>query len=146
MSSSASLTNGVLFQRETVASGGTFATIAEITNVGEISAESPLVDVSSYDSLAREYLGGLPDGAEFDIEFNFIMGSSGQVGLRTNQTAGTPWNFKVQLNDFPSGTDSTISFAAVVRKFGVTFGTVDNPIRGSATLKVSGAITWTAGS
>ena len=53
-----------------------FTAIAKIRRIGEISEEAPLVDATDLESSGREYIGGLPDGSEFDVEAALLMDST----------------------------------------------------------------------
>lgn len=100
------------------------------------------VDVTTHDSTAREYIGGLVDSGTVTLTGKFNIADTGQTYLRTaaNQ-GGSPVACVVTLSD-----DSTASFNAVVVGFGTNVGDVDGAVEFTASLRISGAVTYAAAS
>lgn len=99
--------------------GGTevFTTIGEILSFSGMSEEVEEIEVTSFDSTAKEYISsGLADNGEITIEMNFIGSDAQQQGLRSDLRAGTTRNFTITLNDHAS-TPTSFAFAAVVKAF-----------------------------
>lgn len=112
--------------------------IAEITNLTgpELSLET--IDVTSHDSADdfREYIGGLLDGGEIQIEGIFkAADTSGQIGLQTDMLAKTLQTFVLT---FPTSVTATWTFTALVTRFKASDFPLDDAQRFSATLKISG--------
>jgi predicted secreted protein len=146
MATKATSTAGVKLQR---GDGATpteaFVTIAEVFNISGPNETAELIDVTSFDSPAKEFIAGLRDGGEVSFEYNLVGEDTSQGGLRTDFTAGTKRNFKIDLDDATATlvVPSKYTFAAVVTALGNTFAANDK-VTGSCTLKVSGAVSFTA--
>lgn len=134
MATSAIPSQGVQFKRNAVL-------IGEITSINGPSESAKQIDVTSFDSTSREYIAGLRDGGEVSIDFNLIPGDTAQMGLRTDLAAGTAQPFTLTLTDDPA---TVVSFSAIVTNFSIKGG-VDDRLVGSATLKISGDVTYTPG-
>lgn len=126
--------------------GGTevFTTIGEVMSFSGPSAEVSEIDVTNFDSTAKEYIAdALPDGGEVSFDMNFVGSDAQQQGLRTDCVNGTLRNFKLILNDHPT-VKTTFSFAAIAKKFdGPKAGGPTEQYKASVTLRVSGAVTIT---
>lgn len=121
-----------------------FTTIGEVTNLNGPPESAPQVDVTSFDSTAKEFRAGLVDGGEVTFDMNFVGENAQQQGLRTDLRAGTVRNFKLILPDRAVVADCTnVAFAAVVTNLSGPEAQVDGVIKQSCTLKVSGLPTWT---
>jgi predicted secreted protein len=119
------------------ASPADFKHVAGVLGMPPIVQEKPDVDVTSLDSTAREYLSGLGVGDDIDIEFNWHRTDEGQVALGASYTSGDLKAFRV---DYPDGT--RLEFNGVVKSFGPG-AALDEQIKGSAKIKISGDVTIT---
>jgi|SRR5690625_3249375 len=128
---------GVSIQIET-GSPGTFTHISQITNFSGLGGAGAEIDVTTLDSTAREYAMGLADNGEFSFDLVLDPDDPGQAALRTARDDRTQHNIEIELTD---STPTTIGFLASVREFSITGG-VDEVLRGTVTLRVSGAVTW----
>lgn len=129
---------GIKFQIGDGADPEVFTTIAEVTNFTGPNEQSPNIDVSNFDSVAREFIAGLKDGGEVTFEVNFVGSNAQQQALRAAQTARLLKNFKILLNDAAlDANKTTISFAANVTGFSLS-ASVDAAVKASVSLKVSG--------
>lgn len=146
MASKAVSTAGVKLQK---GDGATpteaFTTIAEVTSISGPNESADTIEVTSFDSTAKEFIPALRDGGEVSFEFNFVGDDATQAALRTQFVNGTVGNFKIDCDDATATltVPSKYSFAASVTSLGMNFATNDK-ITGSCTLKVSGAVTFTA--
>jgi len=146
MATKATSTKGVQLQR---GDGGspteTFTKIAEVISFKGPSEKAPQLDATSFDSVAMEFIAGLPDNGEITAEVQYVGTDAQQQGLRTDLRAGTKRNFKLVLNDQPAGgsNPTSIAFAAIVTQAPELGGSVNNVIKGSISLRISGAATWT---
>lgn len=121
-----------------------FTTIGELTNLNGPDETTEQVEVTSFDSAAREFLASIADSGEVSFEMNFVGSDAQQQGLRTDLRAGTKRNFKLVLPDKALETEcSTCAFAAIVTALSGPQGAVAGVITQSCTLKVSGQPTWT---
>lgn len=123
----------------------TFATIAEVSNISGPNESADTIEVTSFDSAAREYIPGLRDGGEVSFDFNFVGEDTSQAALRSDFAAGTVRNWRIDCDDATATltVPSKYTFAASVIALGTTFATND-AIKGSCTLKISGAVGFTA--
>lgn len=124
--------------------GGTevFTTIAEVTSVKGPSEKAAQIDATSFDSTGMEYISGLSDSGEVTFDVNFVGSDAQQQGLRTDLRAGTVRNFRLILNDHLT-TPTTVAFAAIVTAAPELNIGVNQVVKGSCSLKVSGTPTWT---
>ncbi len=129
---------GTLFKRGNGGNPEVFTTIPEVRVVPPISSERELVEVTHHESPDgfREYILGLKDGSEIQIEYNYI-GHEQQDGLKADHDAGTARNFQVII---PTAVPKTVSFAALVRAIDPFDPQIDGPITGRSTLKITGNI------
>lgn len=139
MSSSALETQGVLIQRGDGASPEVFTTVPEIVSFDGPGGSASEIDVSDLASTAREFRMGLKDEGDFSFEMMYLPNNAQHSGLQTDRTNRTQRNFKITLTDSPQ---STMSFAAFVREFSISGG-VDDVVRASVTLRITGAVTIT---
>src|SRR6185369_2297065 len=141
MTTNAKSTKNVKLQRGDGAGSESFTTIAELTTFKGPGEKAPQIDVTSFDSTAREFIAGLTDNGELTFDLNFVGSDAQQQGLRTDSRAGTLRNFKLNLNDHVS--DPTIaSFAAIVTMPPELGGGVDQAVKGSCSLRISGTVSW----
>lgn len=136
----ASFTGGLTFKMGDGASPEVFTAIEEVRSLGGFGKTNPLIDATSHDSTAKEYIAGLADGAEITVECLRVHESpaSEQDDLITAVNNGTTKNFQVILTN---GTLSkTYSFAAVCLSWNIT-PSYDDANMISFSLKISGDIT-----
>lgn len=136
--SDAIATQGTLIQRGDGAENEAFATIAEIVSFTGPGGQATVIDVTSLDSEAKEKRIGLPDEGQFTFECMLVPGDTAQDGLRDDRDDQTERNFKIIL---PDTAVTTLSFAAFVLAFSITGG-VDDVVKASVTLEITGAVTW----
>lgn len=141
MSNSAITTQGVALKRGDGGGTEVFTLIPEIYSLNGPNETNKQVDVTSFDADAREFIGGLPDGGEIQIEANFIPGNAQHQGLHSDFTARTARNFELHLTDDDT-TPTKIAFTALVLNYGLKAG-IDDRVTLSATLKLSGAPSYT---
>lgn len=142
MTTKASSSQGTLIKRGDGAGTEVFTTVAEVLSFTGPTQSATQVDVTSFDSTAREYIAGLRDSGEITFEMNYVGSSASQQGLQTDLNNRTTRNFKIIFNDNTVDADkTTISFAAIVTQFTLAKGQVDSPLTSSVSLKISGAPT-----
>jgi hypothetical protein len=126
------------------ASPEVFTQIEEVTSIGGPDGSAPLIDVSHLQSTRKEYLQGLADGGQVQLECNFIAGAQ-QMSLFTmfNNTAD-PESFRIEIP-----TDSTRSafhqfdFQGIVTKWSLA-DAVDAKVKLNVTLQTTGGVVYTA--
>lgn len=142
MATKAMMTAGVKLQRGDGATPTeTFATIADVLSVKGPTETAKLVDVTSLSSTGgyREYLTGLKDGGEVSFDVSLSNDASHQ-GLHSDFAGNVLRNFKLLLTDDVT-TPTSIAFAARVSEFSLD-AAVDQQVKGSIKLKLSGAPTY----
>lgn len=153
------LTQGTeLWVLDTTASPDALLKIANALGFGEFGEMADDIEVTNLDSTAKEYVTGLPDNGELTLNLN-IADIASHRWLKDNVGTGTRFEFCIGYSD--GSTDPTIGsgpaitapssrtadiFTASVKSFRKTVDG-NNVVRGTATLRVSGAIatTWKSG-
>lgn len=125
----------------------TWTQIANLTTIGEIGLESDEIDVTTLDSADdfKEYIGGAKDGGTIDLEGNIVT-DDGLTQLYTLANSREAKKFKVDYPTKPGETTPaswTITGYIASCKDGEK--TVDGLLTFSASIRVSGAPTFTAG-
>jgi len=116
-----------------------FNAIAEILTVSgpELSAET--IEVTNLDSLAKEYIGGMPDGGSIQLEMNWISGNTYQAELRDRVESAEVGNFLIVWPNTPA---TKVLFAATVESWSINTE-ANSAITASVTMKISGLPDWT---
>ena len=122
------------------ASPQVYTTIAEVLRCGPIGSTNPEVNVTNLDSTAQEYIAGLADGNTVELEFNWVVGNTEQVSLRTSQAAGTTVNLQMIWDTSPQ-TSAQFDFVLLDFEMGET--TPEAQITGRVSGRISGSIQWT---
>ncbi len=122
-------------------SGGTatpvqWTKVANVRSYNGFDGSASEIDRTNFDSTAKEFILGLYDPGQFAMEVDQDNTDAGQIALMTAVVTGLIKNFKMTL---PNG--NTATFTAYVKKFN-SQGAVDQAVRRSANLRISGAITW----
>ena len=135
-------TGGITVKR---GDGGTptevFTLINGLITSPNIGKTNPLVDVTDFDSAAKEYIGGLADGNELSLSFHYDADSASNtelVGLQSDVDNKTNRNLQVVVTD---GTNTdTYEFGVTPLSWALNGGPEDVATI-DFTLKISGAIT-----
>lgn len=118
-------------------SAGPFTSIAEVKNIGLPEETQDAVEATHLGSGGvREYIVGLTDGGEFSIEFNFTQG--GYSALKAKFDAKAPFGAEAEEPNGDTWGGTVICTA--LKPGDLAAGEV---ISGTATFKVSGALTYT---
>lgn len=110
----------------------TFVKVGEVTNIGAPSGEAADIDVTHLESLAKEYLVGLPDEGNIEIAMNAVADDPGHLELidaKDDQTRrwvkitwsnGDIWYIKALVKKYTwsAGVDAKIEAAAAFRTSG----------------------------
>ena len=143
MATKAKASKGTLLKRGDGGGTEVFTTIGEVLSFNGPSESVTDINVTSFDSTAKEYISdGLVDGGEVTFDVNFVGSNTEQQGLRTDIRAGTLRNFELVLNDHASS-PTTFEFSAVVKSLEGPFAGQSEQYKMSVTLKVSGLPTVT---
>lgn len=122
----------------TLSLGGT--AIAQLVSVTPPSMENPTADVTHLGSTWREFVATIPDGGEISLNIEYDSAQATHATLASNFAAGTSGTWVVTLAD--SG-GTTIGFAGPITNFEWDEIVVDDVVRASVTVKISGAVTIT---
>jgi hypothetical protein len=115
-----------------------YTDIGEVTSFDGFDGSASEIDVSHLASTAKEFLLGLEDSGSFSFDVNYLTANAGQDLLRTAKANRDLHYFKLTLSD---GIYAT--FTAYVTTFSINGG-VDAVVGGSVSLRISGAVTWSA--
>lgn len=118
--------------------------IPEVTDFSGFGQTNPLVDATSFDSTAREYIAGLPDGDEITLKCIDIPDNVIQVAMRAAVAAQATRAMRVVATNYNVSpqTVETYNFNAVCVGW-KKLPSVDGKNEAEFTFKISGAITET---
>jgi hypothetical protein len=136
--------NGVTISRSANVSPLAFVSIPEVMSLSGLGKTNPLVDVTSFDSTAREYIAGLADGSEITMECNYLPGNTAQDAIVADVDSGTNFYMQVTAENPNSGTSPIASdtYTFLVTPLSWTFApSYEDKNMMSFTLKISGDIT-----
>lgn len=114
--------------------------IAEVTSFKGPGTKAPQIDVSSFDSTAMEFISGLKDQGEFTFDLNFVGSNAEQQSLQED-IGSTAVAFTLVLAD-DTVSPTQAAFSALVTAFELS-GAVNQALKASCTLKITGEVTWT---
>ena len=135
----AAFRGGFTFKIGDGGSSETFTAIEEAREVSGFGKTNPLIDATSFDSTAREYIAGLSDGSEFTLGCLRVHTASSQQDVVVGKVdTGATFNVQFSLTD--GTTAKTYSFAVVGIGYEIS-PSVDDATTINFTLKISGAIT-----
>lgn len=137
MSSNALLSQGSILSIGDSASPEVFTEIQETSNIDGPGGQAAEIDVTDLGSTGKEYKLGLQEEGDISFDIFYIPANTQHALLRTLRASGANRNFRITFTDSPA---TTWTFSALVKGFTVSMG-VDNVLRASVTLKVSGSIT-----
>jgi len=132
---------GLTFKRGDGGGSEVFTAVNGLFSLSGFGKTNPLVDVTDFDSAAREYIAGLADGSEITAEFNNDIDTAtntqlvnliGDVDDKTNRN--------IQIVDTDGTNTDTYDFAVVPLSWVINPNFEDkNTI--TFTLKITGSIT-----
>lgn len=125
----------------------TWTTIGEVVDLTQSNYQNESDDATNLESTAREFIATLLNPGTWECTINRVSSDAGQTALVSAFNGRTNTMFKVTLpkTASQSTTGDAYSFTALVEKYGMNIKP-DKKISISASLKVSNAITFTAGS
>lgn len=119
------------------------ATPVKWTEVGEVldgdraAGERTEIDTTHLRSTAKEYLLGLKDSGSYTFNMNWLFDDNGQNALLVAEGSDDTYDFKVT---YPS--DNTLTFKGLVKGVTGPAISVDGKMEGSATIKITGEVTF----
>lgn len=126
----------------------TWTQIANLTSIGEIGLESDEIDVTTLDSTGdfKEFIGGAKDGGTIELAGNIVT----DAGLTQLYTLANSRDIKQFKIEYPTKTGETTPAYWTITGYVASCKdgekTVDGLLTFSASIRVSGAPTFTAGS
>lgn len=129
--------NGVTIKRGDGGGTEVFALFPQVTGFSGLGKTNPLLDVTTFDSAAKEFIAGLADGKQVTLDAIYLPGNAQQTGLIDDVDNGVNRNFEVEITD-----------GTTTKTFSVTFTCLDWELKPayedkntiSFVLKISGAI------
>ncbi len=141
IATTALLGQGLALQLGDGASPEVFTILAQVNDVSGLGEESPLVDVTHYQSSRREFINGLADGKEFTAKANYLPNDVTQLAAIAAKQSGASKNVRVVL---PSPhTDNWFYFAVQIRAYEI-MPPVDGKMEIQFTFKPSGDFNYQA--
>jgi len=134
---------GTQFLRDTTGSGS-FAVIANVTDISGPSRERNAIEVTAHDSpnKYREFIKGLKDGGEVELTLNWAPGNTTHAALDADFEEDDLRDYQLIL--LPGEADEhTWDFSALITALGDAYPT-DDKIERTATFKISGMPVLTA--
>ena len=121
---------------------GTLCTVGKLKSIGEVSPDSKEIDVTTLDSAGgyRQYAQGYRDAGTLTLEGYHDSGDAGQAALRSAFSTGAAGS---ALITFPDGAKA--AFSAFVKSYSLGAAEVGGAVGFSATLRLTGGVTFTSG-
>lgn len=120
----------------------TFVAIPGLITPPTVGVTNPLVDVTDFDSAAKEYIGGLPDGNEINASFHLDVDGTTNTQLEALKTAvNNKSNVNIQVEKTDGTNTQTFEFAVTPLSWSLGGGGPEEVNTIDFTLKISGAIT-----
>ena len=129
--------------------------IAQISGTNGLGGSATEIPITNFDSLRQEFLVGLADSGSLTLNLDFDPADAGHTTLQSLQGGA---NKRFFLAGSEAGTDPSYSsgytlptdrtswdFNAGVQQFQLDMS-ADDVVRGTVTLRISGAVTFTAAS
>lgn len=126
----------------------TWVEVGEVVNIGGPDNETTIIKASTLRSPDgfHEFIAGMTDAGEFDCTINYTKGAvQGFLDMITNRRAGAH-EFRITIPDGTTpATDSKLEGKFIVKTYKVFDIQLDDKITAKFTMKLTGNITWTAG-
>ena len=137
----AGYTGGLTFKMSNGTSPEVYSTIEEAKSISGLGVTNPLIDTTSFDSTAREYIAGLSDGQEISLECVRVHTTSNiQDTVIAVVDAKTTRNYQLTLTD--GSVVKIYTFAGVPLSWAIT-PSFDDATMLAFTIKISGSIVET---
>lgn len=103
------------------------------------SGSAAVIDITTLQSTAKEKQMGLPDEGQISFDAIYLSTDVGQIALRTDRASRTRRKVAIQLTD---SSTQLLHADAFCTGFSVT-GAVDDVLKASYTLEITGPLTFT---
>lgn len=131
-------TQGTLLRLAGTGSPITYSNIANVVSISGLGGQKSDIDITNFDSTAKEFLTGLEDPGQVQVEINFAPGNATHDTLWGLKNSGDLRTWRIQMSG--ASPADYFQFSATVQQFQINFNT-DDVVRATVTLRVSGAIT-----
>lgn len=138
LSTGAHMTQGMKISVSSSVSPDNFSDIPDVTNIGGPTGSATVIDVTDFDSTAKEKVMGLMDEGQVSLDINYRPDNTVHELLRAQRAAKALCLFKITFTD--SAPATTYTFSGYVTGFSVS-GAVDSVLKASVTIEITGAIT-----
>lgn len=131
---------GTQFQLGNMASPQVYAACAKIISISGPNISAEQVEVTTLDSTGgyKEFIPGLRDGGECQLELYWIKSNTQQVSLRNRVNDDNAYRYRIVWPDSPQ---TKVTFDGVVTAFSMSTA-ANEGIKASITIKISGQVTW----
>ena len=121
--------------------------VGELNKCSFTGRQAGTADVTNFQSAAKEFIPTLIDSGTIEISGNRIGSDAGQLAMETAFTSLQLHAFTIQLPKSQSQINAgdSCSFTALIEQLNYDVS-VDKIVTLEGRLKVSGILTWTAGS
>ena len=115
-----------------------YTEVKEITNFSGFDGQASEIDTTHLQSTAKEFLMGLQDFGNFNIDVNFLQTDPGQVEMRTAKGDRQVRDFKITFSN-----TKTATFQGYVQSNPLSGG-VDGKVDSSFNIRITGNVTFSA--
>lgn len=130
---------GTLVFWSTTTSMSTAQAVSEVTSVGGPNISAGKIDVTHLASTAKENIIGLRDSGDVTLDMIYNSTDAGQLALRNDLATRSKRRLAIKLVD----ASTTLWHAEGFCTNWSVSGSVDNTLKLSATIGLTGPITWT---
>lgn len=130
---------GCVLYWSTTTALSTAIVVGQVTGFNGPTGSASIIDVTHLGSTAKEKMVGLPDEGNISFDLTLATSDNGQTKMRECRSARTKGHWCLRL------TDSSVSILhgdGYVTGFSIT-GAVDDIIKATAQIEITGPITWT---
>lgn len=132
-------TGGITMAIEDTPASGTWTVIPGLTSPPAVGKTNPLVDVTDFDSAAKEYIGGLPDGNEISATFHYDAAATNTQLAQLQAAVDNKTNVNIQVVVTDGTNSDTFDFAVVPLSWSLNGGPEEVATM-EFSLKISGTI------
>jgi len=119
--------------------------VGEVKSISGPSGSAGVIDITHLASLAKEKMIGLPDEGQITLEMNLATTSNSQMKMRVDRAARTMKAWVLKLADSTAdGPKMRLKANGYVTGFSISGG-VDDVVKCSATIEITGAVSWSTG-
>ena len=132
---------GSVIERADLDTPTEFTKIAQVKTIGGPNSTSNMLDTTTLDSEAMEFVPGLKDNGEASLGLNFVPGDPGQQQMLEDQDTQAMAIYRITFADKKPTGGTTATFQGYVTSFGPSIG-VNALSTADATIKISGRVDW----